>query len=159
MGCPHIFPTFIHPKKNGNDIAGYDFRHSGMAFQHWMDEIKKQGDGLDTFIADTIGSCLVGACTEQMEAEVIRKLAPLPHTNRFSPGYCGWNLSEQKGLFACMPAGVCDVTLTESCLMYPIKSVSGLIGFGEHVKNKVHECDLCDKRAECLQRKLRKKNL
>lgn len=58
-----------------------------------------------------------------------------------------------------MPAGVCDVTLTESCLMYPIKSVSGLIGFGEQVKNKVHECDLCDKRAECLQRKLRKKNL
>ena len=132
---------------------------AGMAFQHWMDEIKKQGDGLDTFIADTIGSCLVGACTEQMEAEVIRKLAPLPHTNRFSPGYCGWNLSEQKGLFACMPTGVCDVTLTESCLMYPIKSVSGLIGFGEQVKNKVHECDLCDKRAECLQRKLRKKNL
>lgn len=132
---------------------------AGMAFQHWMDEIKKQGDGLDTFIADTIGSCLVGACTEQMEAEVIRKLAPLPHTNRFSPGYCGWNLSEQKGLFACMPTGICDVTLTESCLMYPIKSVSGLIGFGEQVKNKVHECDLCDKRAECLQRKLRKKNL
>ena len=30
MGCPHIFPTFIHPKKNGNDIAGYDFRHSGI---------------------------------------------------------------------------------------------------------------------------------
>lgn len=132
---------------------------AGMAFQHWMDEIKKQGDGLDTFIADTIGSCLVGACTEQMEAEVIQKLAPLPHTNRFSPGYCGWNLSEQKGLFACMPAGVCGVTLTESCLMYPIRSVSGLIGFGEQVKNKVHECDLCDKRAECLQRKLRKKNL
>lgn len=26
MGCPHIFPTFIHPKKNGNDTAGYDFR-------------------------------------------------------------------------------------------------------------------------------------
>lgn len=132
---------------------------AGMAFQHWMDEIKKQGDGLDTFIADTIGSCLVGACTEQMEAEVIRKLTPLPHTNRFSPGYCGWNLSEQKGLFACIPTGVCDVTLTESCLMYPIKSVSGLIGFGEQVKNKVYECDLCDKRAECLQRKLRKKNL
>lgn len=132
---------------------------AGMAFQHWMDEIKKQGDGLDAFIADTIGSCLVGACTEQMEAEAIRQLSPLLHTNRFSPGYCGWNLSEQKGLFACMPTGVCDVTLTESCLMYPIKSVSGLIGFGEQVKNKVHECDLCDKRAECLQRKLRKKNL
>lgn len=132
---------------------------AGMAFQHWMDEIKKQGDGLDAFIADTIGSCLVGACTEQMEAEAIRQLSPLLHTNRFSPGYCGWNLSEQKGLFACMPAGVCGVTLTESCLMYPIKSVSGLIGFGEQVKNKVHECDLCDKRAECLQRKLRKKNL
>ena len=28
IGNPYIFPTFIHPKKNGNDTAGYDFRHS-----------------------------------------------------------------------------------------------------------------------------------
>lgn len=30
MGCPHIFPTFIHPKKNSNDTTEYDFRHSGI---------------------------------------------------------------------------------------------------------------------------------
>lgn len=29
-GLPSYFPTFIHPKKNGNDTTGYDFKHSGI---------------------------------------------------------------------------------------------------------------------------------
>lgn len=28
-GLPSYF-SYLYPKKNGNDIAGYDFRHSGI---------------------------------------------------------------------------------------------------------------------------------
>lgn len=55
---------------------------------------------------------------------------------RYSPGYCGWNLTGQKALFAALDAGEIGVTLTDSCLMEPLKSISGVIVLGPR---EVHE--------------------
>lgn len=49
---------------------------------------------------------------------------------RYSPGYCGWNLTGQKALFAALDAGEIGLTLTDSCLMEPLKSISGVIVLG-----------------------------
>ncbi|MCK7538940.1 MAG: hypothetical protein MZV63_52410 [Marinilabiliales bacterium] len=46
-------------------------------------------------------------------------------TNRFSPGYCGWDVAEQHKLFSFFKDNFCGITLTESALMNPVKSVSG----------------------------------
>lgn len=46
---------------------------------------------------------------------------------RYSPGYCGWDVTGQKRLFARLRPEVVGLTLTESCLMQPLKSVSGVI--------------------------------
>ena len=53
-----------------------------------------------------------------------RYVAPegLRITNSYSPGYCGWNVSEQHALFSLLPEGFCGVRLCESGLMLPIKS-------------------------------------
>jgi len=66
---------------------------------------------------------------------------------RYSPGYCGWNLTGQKALFAALDASEIGVTLTDSCLMEPLKSMSGLIVLGPR---EVHEfedsysfCETC----------------
>jgi len=46
---------------------------------------------------------------------------------RYSPGYCGWHISGQKALFDFLrPQGI-GITLRESYLMEPLKSISGLI--------------------------------
>jgi hypothetical protein len=45
----------------------------------------------------------------------------------FSPGYCGWHVSGQKRLFERLKPEVIGVTLGESCLMQPLKSVSGVL--------------------------------
>ena len=77
------------------------------------------------------------------------------HTNRFSPGYCGWHVSEQKKLFPLFPsAEPCGIRLTDSSLMLPIKSVSGVIGLGDGVRKLEYTCGLCtyDK---CYRRKRR----
>jgi hypothetical protein len=66
-------------------------------------------------------------------------------TNRFSPGYCGWPVSDQRKLFSLFPAGFCGVTLTESSLMLPIKSVSGIIGIGKRVTREPYSCGRCGK--------------
>ena len=55
-------------------------------------------------------------------------------TNRYSPGYCGWQVAEQHKLFQLIPDNYCGIRLTESALMDPEKSVSGIIGIGENVK-------------------------
>lgn len=45
----------------------------------------------------------------------------------YSPGYCGWNLSGQRALFAALKPEEIGITINESCLMSPIKSVSGVL--------------------------------
>jgi len=52
-------------------------------------------------------------------------------TMRFSPGYCGWHVSAQKLLFAYLKPEDIGITLNDSCLMLPLKSVSGVIVFGK----------------------------
>jgi len=48
----------------------------------------------------------------------------------YSPGYCGWHVSGQRALFAYLDAGAIGVTLNASCLMSPLKSVSGVLAAG-----------------------------
>lgn len=52
-------------------------------------------------------------------------------TLRFSPGYCGWDMSGQRSLFEAMHPRTIGISLNESFLMRPIKSVSGVIIAGK----------------------------
>jgi cobalamin-dependent methionine synthase I len=79
-------------------------------------------------------------------------------TNRYSPGYCGWQVVEQHKLFQLIPDNFCGIRLTESALMDPVKSVSGIIGIGEKVKINPYTCRMCDM-PDCVYRKVREKNL
>ncbi|MFI5253744.1 MAG: vitamin B12 dependent-methionine synthase activation domain-containing protein [Bacteroidota bacterium] len=57
---------------------------------------------------------------------------------RFSPGYCGWHMSGQKKLFTMLHPGDIGVTLNNSFLMQPLKSISGVIITG---KKEIFEFD------------------
>ena len=45
----------------------------------------------------------------------------------YSPGYCGWHISAQKALFGFLRPEQIGITLRESFLMEPLKSVSGAL--------------------------------
>ena len=45
----------------------------------------------------------------------------------YSPGYCGWHVSGQRALFARLRPDEIGIALNDSCLMHPIKSVSGVL--------------------------------
>ncbi len=49
---------------------------------------------------------------------------------RFSPGYCGWHVGAQKRLFTFLEPDHIGIGLTESCVMHPLKSISGVIVVG-----------------------------
>ena len=45
----------------------------------------------------------------------------------YSPGYCGWHITGQRRLFAFLEPQQIGITLNASCLMQPLKSVSGVL--------------------------------
>ncbi len=119
---------------------------AGVEFETWQHSSAIQNDILKSYIADSIGSIIAEKCADVMEEELQACLDSLNwrHTNRYSPGYCGWEVSEQQQLFSLFSDSTpCGVHLNESNLMIPIKSVSGVIGIGEHVRKLDYTCGLC----------------
>lgn len=49
---------------------------------------------------------------------------------RYSPGYCGWNITGQRALFKALAPQEIGIHLTESSLMEPLKSISGVMVLG-----------------------------
>jgi len=105
----------------------------------------ERNDPASAFIADSIASLLAEQLAEQLHQYLTEKLSGegLSVSNRFSPGYCGWNVKEQKQLFSLLPRDFCGIHLEESSFMQPRKSVSGIIGIGPQVKREDYPCARC----------------
>lgn len=118
----------------------------------------KDGDLLRGYIYDVIGSEIVESAADRMQAEVQSAAGERGKTitNRFSPGYCGWDVAEQHKLFSFFKDNFCGITLTESALMSPVKSVSGIIGIGRDVKLAPYQCHVCDDK-NCIFRNRKSK--
>jgi len=114
------------------------------------------GDPLKGYILDIIGSLAADAASDLMQEELAVSVGQsgLKITNRYSPGHCGWNVADQHKIFMLMPENFCGISLTESALMEPIKSTSGFIGIGEHVRYNNYTCSYCDIK-DCAYRNLR----
>jgi len=54
----------------------------------------------------------------------------------YSPGYCGWPTRGQRPLFDALRPEEIGVTLNDSCLMSPIKTVSGVLVAGPGAAHK-----------------------
>jgi hypothetical protein len=70
----------------------------------------------------------------------------------YSPGYCGWPTEGQRPLFDALRPGEIGVTLNDSCLMTPLKTVSGVLvagpGSAHRFRPEFPFCDDCRTR-EC----------
>lgn len=119
---------------------------AGLEFDNWLKDLHTQGDVWNMFLADAIGSEIAEATTRGVSDELEKeaKLNGLNISNSYSPGYCGWTVKEQQKLFSLFPSEPCGVKLTDSSLMLPIKSVSGIIGLGSQLEKKVYGCDICN---------------
>ncbi|MCX6321739.1 MAG: methionine synthase [Bacteroidia bacterium] len=118
----------------------------------------QERDFLRGYIYDVVGSEIVEAAADLMQKELEKAAISTGKkiTNRYSPGYCGWDVAEQHKLFQLVPYNYCGIRLTPSALMDPEKSVSGIIGIGEKVKSNPYSCSICDLK-DCIYRKAREK--
>lgn len=114
------------------------------------DEIRRLTENGDTFSAvmlDTFGSVALGVTSVRFYEKIL-ELEGTPGgyglTPSFGPGECRWDIREQRELFRLVNAGSIGVTLTETCLMIPKKSRSGIMGLGPaDAISHSSPCDLC----------------
>jgi hypothetical protein len=155
----NIKPIIYRQIKDAEEVALF-ICTAGRAVGEMSRNSMKEGDLLRGYVYDVIGSEVVEHAADMIQEELKgesqargRKI-----TNRFSPGYCGWDVAEQHKLFSFFKDNFCGITLTESALMNPVKSVSGLIGIGEHVRYSQYQCHLCDDK-NCIYRNRKSESL
>lgn len=118
---------------------------AGMEISNWSNQAMKDNI-LKGYIIDILGSGIIEAAIDKLQARIKSKMEAngLKISNRYSPGYCDWALAEQQKLFSLLPPSFCGITLTDSSLMQPFKSVSGIIAIGEKVKYNAYTCNICE---------------
>lgn len=113
------------------------------------------------YMLDTVASAATDMLSDLAGARYLRRMIEggkagggavvLP----YSPGYCGWHISSQRSLFGTLHPASIGITLTDSCLMQPLKSVSGVLVAGLAEIHKFRPsytfCEECRTR-ECSER-------
>ncbi len=115
----------------------------------------KSGDALAACVMDATGSWAAEGAAEALMLRIRRHLKEQEElTLRYSPGYCGMEIDQQRNLFQLVQADSVGVTLMPSMLMHPLKSISGLVGFAPKatVNHSYSPCDICP-RVGCHMRR------
>lgn len=146
----HIFPKAEHLSLFAVTI--------GNNVSEAIENLFKKNDFALGSILDCISSLSADKCTDLIESYLLQNLMEKQESNQnlyaqsYSPGYCGWHISGQKKLFQFLHPEKIGITLNNSFLMIPLKSVSGVLITGKkdiHIfqdnypfctKCKTHSC-------------------
>ena len=125
------------------------------------DEIKRlnaQGDALEGYLLDCVGVVAlskVGDAAARMAEDRAREMGWAVGA-RLAPGsLVGWDTARQTEICDLLPLEAADIRLTDSGLIVPFKSASGLIGVGPgYRETRVGSvCGLCRLKDSCWRRK------
>jgi hypothetical protein len=102
----------------------------GAALEQRAEALVREDHFVEGLLLDTAGwvaiDALVAQTRQQLGAEARRQECRL--TGRLAPGFGDWPLDQQRILFAAFDECDLSVRLTETCVMVPRKSVSGIYG-------------------------------
>ena len=103
----------------------------GEALEEEVERQFRDGDMLRGLLLDAYGTAAVVQIFKAVEKRIVAEALArgLWPSRRFSPGYRGWPLEEQRFLFSRVDAAAAGVRLNESCMMIPRKSTSFRINF------------------------------
>lgn len=108
-------------------------------------------------VLDCCGSAAIEAVCDQAEWEIHMALGAAAQymTDRFSPGYGDMPIDFQRQMVDLLDTGrQIGLTLTESCILIPRKSVTALIGLADQPQSKrFRGCAYCSMFENCTFRK------
>jgi len=116
-------------------------------------------DGLivEAYVLDAIGSSVAESLADVVQSKIrdVARAQGLCISRRFSPGYCDWDINQQRVLFRAMDGDSAGVCLSDMHMMAPQKSISGIIGIGlcDQGVESYNPCETCNKR-NCPGRRL-----
>ncbi|MFQ6116197.1 MAG: vitamin B12 dependent-methionine synthase activation domain-containing protein [bacterium] len=126
-----------------------------------IEDLFRDNDFAVGSMLDAVASLAADKAVEVFEAYFFNNLAKRQLTTKdscvlsYSPGYCGWHISGQRKLFHHLKPDRIGISLNDSFLMTPLKSVTGVLVSG---KKKIHHfesnypfCRFC-KTYSCRQR-------
>lgn len=126
-----------------------------------ISDLFNKNDFAPAAMLDSVASMAADKSVEVLENYLFNDLSERNLTSNdsivlgYSPGYCGWDLSGQKKLFQHLNPEEIGVTINESYLMSPLKSVSGVLVLGDkeiHVfESSFTFCSYC-KNQTCYDR-------
>lgn len=161
----HIFPRASHlalfaftlGSPIGNEIERLinqkenSSGNNGLALGYMLDSIA-------SFCADQASEVAAEMYGQQLTSlENSPEGKHLAHTRvlLYSPGYCGWHTSGQRKLFQYLKPETIGIQLNTSCLMIPLKSISGVLVAAEpdihRFENNFPFCDSCQTQ-DCQRR-------
>ncbi len=103
----------------------------GPALEEEINRLMGENEMVRALILDSLGSEAAEETAIQSDRILVEKAREMGlwPSKRFSPGYGKWDIREQKYVFQVLPGKDIGVSLTESCMMVPRKSVSFRINF------------------------------
>lgn len=146
----HLYKKVYKFLKNSDSIAIL-ISTAGEGISDLIRYYNSKGDFLRAYIVDLIGTIYVEKVADYVHNQIKEQLNA-NITNRYSPGYCNWPTSDQYNLFELLPKNFCGVTLNESGIMIPLKSISAIVGIGEGVRYVNYDCSFC-KDKNCIYRR------
>lgn len=167
-----VFPVEPGPEINGVRLLGEDIKKHlagasycavmaatlGFGVERAMLRLGR-GSTVSEVIYNAACTALVEAVADECEAKIRAYAADrgLVTSYRYSPGYGDFPLDQQTQVLGLISAGTrLGITLTDSMLMLPRKSVSALIGLYPEelgVRRGGTSCDRCENREFCEFRK------
>ncbi len=125
----------------------------GTEFDRWFRQLQVR-DMPRAVLLDALGSAYVEAGCDAAENDIRARFPGKFLTDRFSPGYGDLPLDVQPRLIRLTGANRIGVTLTDSMLMNPQKSVTAVVGIANQPqKARIRGCDFCAMKANCTLRK------
>ncbi|MCE1246517.1 MAG: hypothetical protein LWY06_07735 [Firmicutes bacterium] len=127
----------------------------------------ERGELTDALYLDAVGTSLIENLAAKLQSDIAEKYLNYTkeeddeklsseefYAARYSPGYCGWDLSGQDELFGYLADVQLPVSITSSGMMHPRKSVSGVIVMERKDPswNLYAACRLCRNRCGMVRR-------
>ncbi len=117
-----------------------------------------RGNIADAYVIDALGSSAIENTARRFQDDFIRRLSRRRYVAglRFSPGYCDWPIGEQDTLFSLLDCKNIGVSLSDTALMHPRKSISAVFGLYEPERApgnlNLNPCSRCGQ-GDCIARR------
>jgi hypothetical protein len=130
--APHAPLQHIFPRADSLALYGFTL---GERISERISVLFASGQSGLAAVLDAVASCAADLSSHQAEAFFLHKAdqggkKAKQEVLLYSPGYCGWHISGQRKLFASLRPDDIGLRLNESCLMIPLKSISGVLVLG-----------------------------